>query len=229
MPESVDVDLRARFARRGLVLKAQGKRPTCAVFAVTAGIEYAVSCTGRKGLLLSEEYLNWASNDAIQEYEDGGFFSDLWLGLQKHGIASAEECPYQAQFDPAFTPADEAQASALKPGSLSLRWIKEWDVETGLTDEHIAAIRRALEAGFPVCAGLRWPKQPAWRRGLLVMCGPNEVFDGHSILIVGYRGTDPRASWFRIKDSAGGAYRRLPTEYVAAYANDACVITPVTA
>lgn len=225
MPELRHADLRPRFARRGLVLKSQGKRPTCSVFAVTAAMEYALSSARSQGPLLSEEYLNWASNDAIQEFEDGGFFSDLWLGYLKHGVASLDLCPYRDQFDPGFVPGPAASAAAIKPGALALRWIKEWDVATGLSSGHLAAIRETLDNGLPVCAGLRWPKRPVWRQGLLTMCAPDDVFDGHSILIVGYESAPDGVTWFRIKDSAGGAYRRLPSEYVAAYANDACVIS----
>jgi hypothetical protein len=44
--------------------------------------------------------------------------------------------------------------------ALGLRphWIKEWNVKTGLTGAQFLAIKRTLDQGWPVCAGLRWPK-----------------------------------------------------------------------
>ncbi len=38
---------------------------------------------------------------------------------------------------------------------LRLHWIKEWDVNTGLTDAHIASIKQILSSGWPVAGGFR--------------------------------------------------------------------------
>ena len=52
---------------------------------------------------------------------------------------------------------------------LRLHWIKEWNVNTGLTDEHVAAIKNTLSQGWPVCGGFRWPKQERWEKEVLQM------------------------------------------------------------
>lgn len=56
------------------------------------------------------------------------------------------------------------------------------------------------------------------------MCPPDEVFDGHSVLLVGYRDEArvPGGGVFLIRNSAGdGRDGFLPYEYVRAYMNDA--------
>ena len=52
------------------------------------------------------------------------------------------------------------------------------------------AIKQTLATGWPVCGGFRWPKQDQWKNEVLQM-SPAEVFDGHSVLLVGYRMTPP--------------------------------------
>src|SRR5688500_6111399 len=59
------VDLRTQFSQWGLPIKDQGRRDTCAVFTFTGVLEYAIARgTGERGVRLSEEYLNWAANQA---------------------------------------------------------------------------------------------------------------------------------------------------------------------
>ncbi len=53
------------------------------------------------------------------------------------------------------------------PLALRLEWIKEWNVNTGLTEAHLAAIKGTLAAGWPVCGGFRWPKEAQWVDGVL--------------------------------------------------------------
>lgn len=224
-------DLRPQFAKWGLSLKSQGARPTCSVFAVTAALEFAAAQRHQSGFVFSEEYLNWASNEAIDEHEDGGFFSDLWKGYLKHGICEARLAAYRETFDPHWRPSKEAnrQAHSFRLDAYELTWIKHWDVATGLSDDELAAILDSLRAGLPVCAGMRWPKQAEYEDGVLRMCPPEEVFDGHSVLIVGYvleRAGDLDSGIVLARDSgSGGRYVSLPIEFIRAYTNDAAVVS----
>jgi hypothetical protein len=91
-------DLRPNYVRWQLEPRAQGNRGTCSVFVTTGAFEYALSRNVDQGTPLSVEYLNWAANQVRNRTDDGGFFSELLRGFQKHGIALEKEMPYEAQF-----------------------------------------------------------------------------------------------------------------------------------
>ncbi|MCC6445699.1 MAG: hypothetical protein IT210_19870 [Armatimonadetes bacterium] len=220
------VDLRRAFRRWGLNQRQQGARGTCSVFAVVGGLEYAVARKRRKGQALSVEFLNWAGHRAVGRSVDGGFFSELWKGFEIYGICPEDSLPYRPAFDPALEPSGEAQGQARQLMALGLRWrwIKAWNPETGLSDAEWQALKEMLARRRPVCGGFRWPKQPRWEKNVLQMCGPDEVFDGHSVLLVGYRDDpkQPGGGVVYIRDS-GGHWPEglLPYAYVRQYINDA--------
>lgn len=219
-------DLRAIFDQYGLTRSVQRNRPTCSVFTIAGALEFAAAKRQGHTPRMSVEFLNWASNKICADREDGGFFSDLWKGFEAYGICTAQDYPYAAKFDPDGTPPPEALADAKTRLGLGLRinWIKEWNVNTGLTEEHVAGIKRALSAGWPVCAGCRWPKQEKWVEGVLQMCPADAVRDGHSVLVVGYRddSAQPGGGVFIFRNTAGaGVDGLMPYEYAQAYMNDA--------
>jgi hypothetical protein len=196
------------------------------VFVVAGALEFALAQLQGRATPLSVEFLNWAANETCDDSADGAFFSDLWKGFTAHGVCREEEMPYRPGHDPASRPPPGAVADARTRLGLGLRlnWIKPWDVTTGLTDEHMASIRRTLADGWPVCAGFRWPKNPRWEQGVLQMCGPDAVFDGHSVLLVGYRAdaAQPGGGVFTFRNSGGeGRDGYLPYAYAQAYMNDA--------
>ncbi|MBE7499743.1 MAG: hypothetical protein HS113_05425 [Verrucomicrobiales bacterium] len=220
------VDLRPCFDRWGLDRSRQGERPTCSVFTVVGALEYALGKRQGTGPRLSVEFLNWAANQAAGDAADGAFFSDLWKGFERHGICLDERMPYRPKGNEAAPPSPEIQAEASSRLAVGLRfhWIKEWDVHTGLTDAQLLAIRRTLNAGWPVCGGFRWPQQERWVDEVLQMCSPDAVRDGHSVLLVGYR-EDPAQPGggvllFR-NTSRDGRDGSMPYAYAQAYMNDA--------
>ena len=220
------VDLRPRFKELGFGQRQQGGRGTCSVFTMTGAIEFAIAQRQGHVPRLSVEFLNWAANKAGHDKEDGGFFSDLWNGFAAYGICAETDMPYQAKFDPDQWPSSAAMADAKTRFGLGLRlhWIKPWDVNTGLKQEEFQAIKRTLEQGWPVCGGLCWPKQPHWTNEVLQMCSSNAVFDGHSILLVGYRddAAQPGSGVFIFRNSNGaGRDGAMPYVYALEYMNDA--------
>ena len=224
LPESVD--LRPAFAGWNLTPRLQGGRPTCSAFTVTVALEYAVAKRQGHGTRLSVEFLNWSANQVCGDSADGGFFSDLWKGFAAYGLCAESDMPYQPAFNTNELPSTAALADAQTRLGLGLRlhWIKEWNVNTGLTDEHLKAIRQALAGGWPVCAGLRWPKQARWENGVLQMASPDAVYDGHSVLLAGFRtdATQPGGGLFIFRNTAGdGRDGLMPYAYAQAYMNDA--------
>lgn len=223
-PQSVD--LRPMLEKWGLPPRRQGGRGTCSVFTIVGALEFAAAKKQGRGTRLSVEFLNWAGHKAVNRTADGGFFHELWQGYETYGICAEEDLPYQPQYDENLQPPATAMENAKKMKSLGLRlrWIKVWDVKTGLTDAQFAEIKRTLAQGFPVCGGFRWPKQAQWKEDVLQMCPPEDVFDGHSVLLVGYRDDEkqPGGGVFIIRNAGGnGSDGYLPYEYARAYMNDA--------
>lgn len=222
-----DVDLRPAFEKWGLGPRVQGKRPTCSVFAVAGALEYALAGKQGRGTPLSVDYLNWASNQAVGEKNDGSFFSDLWRGFTIYGVCPEGDMPYQNEFDPNRTPSEEAKDHARQIHEIGLRrhWIKPWNPNTGLTEKHLAKIKQVLGRQWPVCGGFRWPKKPfEWKNDVLPTPPPEGVFDGHSLLLVGYR-DDPKQAgggMFVFRNSNNNGREGYMTyAYARAYMNDA--------
>jgi len=225
-PAAESVDLRPAFEKWGLGPRVQGKRNTCSVFTVTGALEYAMASKTGRATRFSVEYLNWASNQAAHDSDDGSFFSDAWTGFAVHGICPEEDVPYQEKFDAARTPSEAARehASRLCNAGLRLHWVKRWDPETGLSDAEFVAIKRVLNQQWPVCGGFRWPKKVEWKDDVLEMRPPEGVFDGHSVLIVGYRddASQPGGGAFVFRNSNNNGREGWMTyEYARAYMNDA--------
>lgn len=228
-PNSTSADLRPVFEKWGLSIRGQGSRGTCSVFAVAGALEFAASRKLERTERLSVEYLNWASNDVVGKAQDGGFFSDLWSGFARHGICSEEAMPYAQKFKRSAAPDEQAINAAKEFASLGLRfhWIKEWDVKTGLTPEQTTEIKRTIASGWPVCGGFRWPNREQWKENVLQMCESSEVFDGHSVLLIGYKDDDamPGGGAYLIRNSNGhGNESWMPYAYASAYMNDAAWI-----
>ena len=219
-------DLRPLFDQWELPRRQQGDRPTCSVFTVAGALEFAVATKQGCGERLSVEFLNWAANQVRRGAKDGGFFSDMWEGFSVYGICDEQQMPYQEKFNPARAPAAEVLAEAKSKLALGLKlnWIKKWDVNTGLTDEEFAGVKRRLSQGWPVCGGFRWPKEQKWVDNVLQMCAADAVYDGHSVLLVGYRddAQQPGGGVFLFRNtSRGGRDGSMPYEYARAYMNDA--------
>jgi len=220
------IDLRPAFEKWGLGPRVQGKRNTCSVFAVVGALEYAVASKEDRGTRLSVEFLNWASNQALHDAHDGSFFSDLWQGFTIYGVCPEPDMPYQDKFDPERAPSEDAKdhARRLHEVDLRLHWIKPWNPNTGLADKQFLAIKDVLRGQWPVCGGCRWPKQVRWKDDVLEIAPPEGVYDGHSVLLVGYKDDPAQAGGgvFLFRNSNNnGRDGYMTYEYARAYMNDA--------
>jgi hypothetical protein len=232
-----DVDLREEAKALGVYQpRAQGGRNTCSVFAMTFLLDYMYAKHfNMKSADLSEEFLNFASNQALGQKIDGGFFDGIDIGYQKYGDVSEAVAPYKASFDPnlAYPAGTMSQASSLAP-RLKPHFIKEWDINTGLLPSQLLGIIFQLKQGRPVAAGLRWPKDGKFKTetvlGVTMMTAPApaDVFDGHSIAFVGYKVSDnfPGGGYLIFRNSWGNSfmedgYGYMSFDYANKYTNDA--------
>jgi hypothetical protein len=207
-----EIDLTPRFTALGLPRREQGKRPTCSVFTVAHALDYALGVATGSGVPVSVEYLNWAARQERGRTDDGGFFSEIWTGYETLGCCPEAVLPYRPEYDATFQPEPLLQETARRSRPA----------------ERMERIRAVLAGGHPVCGGLRWPRKPVWTDDALEVCPPEDVFDGHSVLLIGYRTDDalPGGGAFRIRNSNEPASGFLPYAYVSEYLNDAAWIAP---
>ena len=200
-----EVDLRPRFADLGLYAKSQGRRPSCAVFAVVSALEFQNAELLGYPEKLSEEYLIWATrkilgrtklassktddaanNQSPADDEDEGFaLTDVVTALRTYGIAPEVKMPdtlgrkMQDIQEPSATLIDDARSHQ----RVAVYPIPGRDSVTILSN-----IVQALDAGTPVVVGLRWPHANTIRSGYLSTQQPMPDY-GHAVTLVGYRCT----------------------------------------
>lgn len=194
VPLPAQVDLRPQFAEYELGPRPQGDRGTCSVFTTASALEFALAKHTGRGVPLSVEYLNFASNQAIGDKSDGGFFHDLIKGFEKYGICMESEMPYQQQFDSNLVPSAQAMATGnkIRGNPFKIQWINPWKPTIGLTDEQLTEIKTVLAAGWPVAAG-----------------------SSHSRLLVGYVDDpdQPGGGSFSTKDSGSARFDSITYQF----------------
>ena len=224
LPEQVD--LSPQFDRWELPRRSQEARPTCSVFTIVGALEFTRAKYGKQKGFLSVEYANWAKNQAASTSTDGGFFRDIWNGIRRHGICTEEVYPYKDKFDPQANPDETVRTAAAEFLTIptDIRWIKRWNPKTGLTDAQFREIKKALHEGSPVCVGLRWPHKAVQKDDVLLSVPEADVFDGHSILFVGYRDDEQveGGGYFIFRNTnAPRKNEKMSYRYAVNYANDA--------
>jgi len=223
------VDLRPEFDKFGLECHAQGPRDTCSLFAVTALADFeSARDTAGPHPALSEEFAIWAAKKATGKKHDQAMFYEATHGLNVLGICRSDLMHYVEKSNPAERPSAQALADArVRSQRWHVHWIKRWDVKHHLTDEELTAIKHAIAHHHPVACGMRWPKSVKGYQ-ILGVPGKEQVFDGHSVALVGYD-DDPRkhdGGVFRFRNSDGPhwgerGYGLVSYAYVRTYANDA--------
>ncbi|HEY2343724.1 MAG TPA: C1 family peptidase [Chthoniobacteraceae bacterium] len=224
-----EASLIAELQRENLSACAQGDRNVCSLFAITglAEVESVRGASGH-GDRFSEEYLIWAARKFSGNEDGQAMFYQALDGLEASGICTEARMPYTAKTDAARSPSPEAIAEAeTLRDRWRAHWVKLWSLEAPLTEVQLTEIKRALADGHAVACGLRWPKH---LRGseLFEVPGENDVFDGHSIMLVGYEddASKPGGGILRFRNSFGArwgeeGYGAMSYAYASAYANDA--------
>jgi hypothetical protein len=148
------------------------------------------------------------------------------MGIRRHGLCDENLYPYKDKFDASAEPDAEAQknASGFSNIGTTIRWIKRWDPGTGLEDSQFLEIKKALHEGWPVCVGLRWPHKAVHENGVLLSVPEEEVYDGHSILFVGYQDDEmvEGGGYFLLRNTNNPRHNeKMSYRYALNYANDA--------
>ena len=229
--------LRPLLEKHGITVKDQGDRPTCSIFTMVGLIEFERANVLGEKTPLSVDYLNWAANKIEGVDMDGSFFHFAIDGMSRYGICSDDYMPYAVRFTDKVEPSEAAKKEAESRKIGKQVWIKAWDPANGITKEQLKEVQKQLDNDHPVAIGFQWPKASVEKekkyldKGELAILEREDVFDGHSILIVGYK-TDtntPGGGYLIFKNSHGesfgeGGYGRIPYEYAFRYANDAMAL-----
>ena len=245
-------NLRDEFTRLSFTVKSQGRRPSCAIFAIMSALEYQNAKATGVSQKLSEEYLIWAtrritgqapapstvparaplSPSGLPEVEippkDLGYtLTEVVSGLRAFGVAAYFEMPNRGSESQAArsTPDETLIASARTRRLVNILPI------TGRNNYAILSnIIQALNHGYPVPVSLRWPHERSVRSGNLRDQAPMEDA-GHAVTIVGY--VCPNGSMtdtdFIFKNSWGyswgiGGYGRASWAYLEKNLVDAIVL-----
>lgn len=186
------VDFRPRFRDLGLYAKDQGRRPSCAVFAVVSAMEYLHAENTGQVAKFSEEYLIWATLQSINrpilmasltgDDADTGFaLTEVVTALRSYGVPLHQSMPNTIgpQSNLVNAPPAEVIAEARARTQAFVHQVPGRDNPTRLNN-----IVQALNAGLPVTIGTGWPQFHNARAALLDTQDPSY---SHAVTVVGYR------------------------------------------
>lgn len=192
------IDLREKFNDLARPVRPQGSRGTCSVFTVVGAIEFALARHQGRFVPLSVEYLNWASNDAADDGQDGSYFHDALNGFFLHNLCAEAAMPYRAKFDAAVVPSARVQSQARQLCEslhrvMRVNWIRRLSTDAGLKDEHMARLDAALREGWPIAMG-----------------------SAHSVLLIGWQEDPihPGGGAYLARDTAAVAVTHLSRDFV---------------
>jgi hypothetical protein len=240
-----EVDLRPRFFQLDLGVKEQGRRPSCAVFAVVSALEYQNAEVTGEAEKFSEEYLIWATRktshraprpavssatgelDSSDDADEGFSLPDVVLALRAYGILpqSAKPNTVSGKFADIPDPSPALIEQARTHRRVFVHLVPGHD-----TTARIDNILHALNHGVPVAVSMSWPNFRTLRAGFLSeqIPIPNS---GHAVTLVGYQNSSGQVegTTFVFKNSFGptwgeGGYGRVTYRYLQNYLFAAVVL-----
>jgi hypothetical protein len=237
-----EVDLRPKFFQLDLGVKNQGRRPSCAIFAVVSALEYQNAELKGKPEKFSEEYLIWATRKSVQriprpgaaaadearEDADEGFgLSEVVEALRAYGIPLQSSMPntFGSKIEAIEDPPAKIIQEARDHQQVFVHPVHGRDPATRINN-----LVQALNAGIPVAIGLEWPNYRSIRNGFLDRQKPQSG-SGHAVTLVGYRSATGRLedAVFIFKNSYGvewgqGGYGMVTYLYLSNNLDDAVLL-----
>ncbi len=194
-----DVKQYLREGDRFALVKSQGRRPSCSVFAVISALELQRARSTGRYVRLSEAYTLWAVRESLgmnspitdaltltdstdDRTEDVGYtLGEVLFAVNAFGILEEEQMRYglganAREETPEKRLFKEAQANG-KIVSYELRGTPET-----LADQIIHCCNERV----PVTIGIAWPHWRSIRNGVLSKQTPDEN-SGHAVTIFGYK------------------------------------------
>jgi hypothetical protein len=192
------VDLRQRYNELGLFAKNQGRRPSCAIFAVVSALEFQYADLLGHAEKLSEEYIIWATRKALGRTapkpdaaggteltgdEDLGFsVIDVVMALRAYGIPTQERMPNT--LNRKMGEIAEPDAALIDDARRHVR-ASIYPVPVDRRLEKVGNLVHALNAGIPVVVSMAWPYEASIRAGYLDQQAVIPA-GGHAVTLVGY-------------------------------------------
>lgn len=237
-----EVDLRPKFFQLELGVKSQGRRPSCAIFAIVSALEFQNAEITGKVEKFSEEYLIWAVRKSVQrlpasdpaappapgnEERDEGFaLSEVVSALRAYGIPLQASMPntfgrrIEAIEDPPAAIVQEARGHQ----RVFVHQLPGRDSPTLLNN-----IIHTLNAGLPVAIGMNWPNGRIANGYLSGQKAAPE--SGHAVTLVGYKSASGRMedTYFIFKNSWGpnwgqGGYGTVTSGYLSNYLHETVLL-----
>ncbi|WP_158305448.1 C1 family peptidase [Opitutus terrae] len=245
---NAEVDLRPKYFQMELAVRSQGRRPSCAVFAIVSALEFqAAELTGEPSKL-SEEYLSWAtrktvqrvvtpiaanaegaenSTDAAGNADEGFSLNEVVLALRTYGVPLQSSMPNR--FGRAISEIEDP-APAIVDEARTHQRVFVLPIPGRNTGTAVNNIVHALNAGIPIPIGVEWPHYRSIRTGSLIDQKPLED-GGHAVTLVGYRCTTNRLEdvVFIFKNSWGpdwgqGGYGTVTYGYLKKHLHSAVLL-----
>jgi C1A family cysteine protease len=240
-----EVDLRPKFFQLELGVKNQGRRPSCAVFAIVSALEFQSAEAAGRVEKFSEEYLSWAVRKTVQrlpvagnmgadaateakdDTDDGFALSEVVAALRAYGIPRQSSMPntFGSRIGAIEEPPAAIIAEARTHQKVFVHLLPGRDAPTRLNN-----LVQALNAGVPVAVGMAWPNYRSIHNGYLSGQRPM-ANSGHAVTLVGYKSATGRIedAVFIFKNSWGadwgqGGYGTVTYGYLLNYLNDAVVL-----
>jgi hypothetical protein len=239
-----EVDLRPKIFQLELGVKNQGRRPSCAIFAVVCALEFQNAELAGHVEKFSEEYLIWAVRKTVQrlpvpgaaptddasskEDKDEGFsLSEVVAALRAYGIPLQASMPntFGRKIEAIEDPPPAIIQEARSHQRVFVHLVPGRDATTRINN-----IVQALNAGVPVPVGMGWPNYRTLRSGYL--SGQKPMPDGgHAVTLVGYKSLTGRIedAVFIFKNSYGvdwgqGGYGTVTYKYLTNNLHDAVLL-----
>ena len=237
-----EVDLRPAFFELDLYVKNQGRRPSCAIFAVVSALEFQNAQLTHRAEKFSEEYLIWAVRKTLQrpvtpaaanaaageEDPDEGFsLTEVVTALRAYGIPLQASMPNTLgrKIEDIAEPPEEIVSEARNRRRVFVHLLPGRDPASRVNN-----LLHALNSGLPVAIGLAWPNHRTIRTGFL--SGQTPLKDsGHAVTVVGYTCASGRLedATFIFKNSWGinwgqGGYGVVTYGYLSQHLHDAVLL-----